>query len=594
MRPGTPTRRASYEFISDLACFPFEFVSQLLSDHFRTFQLPIVLFSCSLYEEEALQSCVATALDSLLMVYSRAIEKKKWKETFGDGHPLKQEAVPLLPSLLDAICADSERARTSALKWIKSLIYEADPEASSFLSSYVDHGQSSGNIELFQQKRTLNAYTKFVNIHEEGGSDMIKKEIDLRANELVQEFGLSEDVALAILIEFDFSLKASQLDLRKNLEAVLDSLGLLSYESLETTGTCEICYEEMEENNAFSIQCGHCFCQDCWLSVLKDASDQDCSRFSKVKCPQHDCRSRLLSNDIQDLDRQQYLKWKDAFIELFVRSDPLYGFCPGPDCNYVCISSNENCIPHSSSCEHCCTKFCFECGAEPHQPASCNQKKEWHRLLNSSSLWIKQNSKPCPGCQAPIEKNLGCNHMTCQICNTEFCWLCLERLRFHSEAHTCNRYEPGEDDDDEVGGRAVFLVNRYQAHADAEVFALKQYKAFPEHPTTWFITDDNYAVLHQAVSFLIEARQFLRNTYVMSFALRRQTSLLVEHECHQGALETLIERLSQLTELNLQRLYQENGEQYVMNHFKKISFYQLAIAKYMERILDFGSSTDIN
>ena len=128
----------------------------------------------------------------------------------------------------------------------------------------------------------------------------------------------------------------------------------------------------------------------------------------------------------------------------------------------------------------------------------------------------------------------------------------------------------------------------------AEVFALKQYEAFPENPTTWFITEDNYAVLHQAVSFLIEARQFLRNTYVMSFALRRQTILLVEHECHQGALETLIERLSQLTELNLQRLYQENGEQYVMNHFKKISFYQLAIAKYMERILDFGSSTDIN
>jgi len=65
--------------------------------------------------------------------------------------------------------------------------------------------------------------------------------------------------------------------------------------------------------------------------------------------------------------------------------------------------------------------------------------------------------------------------------------------------------------------------------------------------------------------------------------------MLAEYESHQGALEMLTERLSQLTELNLQRLYQEKGEQSVQNHFNRISFYRVSIASYMKRILDLES-----
>jgi hypothetical protein len=34
--------------------------------------------------------------------------------------------------------------------------------------------------------------------------------------------------------------------------------------------------------------------------------------------------------------------------------------------------------------------------------------------------------KFCPVCRSKIEKNEGCNHMTCLVCKYEFCWNCLE------------------------------------------------------------------------------------------------------------------------------------------------------------------------
>lgn len=42
--------------------------------------------------------------------------------------------------------------------------------------------------------------------------------------------------------------------------------------------------------------------------------------------------------------------------------------------------------------------------------------------------WIIDNTKKCPNCGNAIEKNKGCNHMTCK-CKYEFCWYCLEECK---------------------------------------------------------------------------------------------------------------------------------------------------------------------
>lgn len=47
-------------------------------------------------------------------------------------------------------------------------------------------------------------------------------------------------------------------------------------------------------------------------------------------------------------------------------------------------------------------------------------KFNWH---GTSEQWLQYFSVKCPGCRVPIEKNGGCNHMTCSRCQSHFNWL---------------------------------------------------------------------------------------------------------------------------------------------------------------------------
>ncbi len=57
-------------------------------------------------------------------------------------------------------------------------------------------------------------------------------------------------------------------------------------------------------------------------------------------------------------------------------------------------------------------------------PPPRNTGAETHRTMTL----IGRLTKPCPGCQTPVEKLGGCNQMLCLHCNTSFCWICMEEV----------------------------------------------------------------------------------------------------------------------------------------------------------------------
>ena len=59
----------------------------------------------------------------------------------------------------------------------------------------------------------------------------------------------------------------------------------------------------------------------------------------------------------------------------------------------------------------CGGNFCWGCREEAHRPVDCDTVRQWLTKNSAESEnmnWILANTKPCPKCKRPIEKNQVC------------------------------------------------------------------------------------------------------------------------------------------------------------------------------------------
>ena len=93
----------------------------------------------------------------------------------------------------------------------------------------------------------------------------------------------------------------------------------------------------------------------------------------------------------------------------------------------------------------CTFVYCIKCQKAAHAPAPCALIARWTEKNQSESEnanWLQVNTKPCPKCKRRIEKNNGCNHMTCSICRHGFCWICLGNWSTHDGSYyNCNKFQ---------------------------------------------------------------------------------------------------------------------------------------------------------
>eukprot|EP01063_Lacrimia_lanifica_P025824 TRINITY_DN3382_c0_g1_i2.p2 TRINITY_DN3382_c0_g1~~TRINITY_DN3382_c0_g1_i2.p2 ORF type:complete len:257 (+),score=83.63 TRINITY_DN3382_c0_g1_i2:1001-1771(+) len=215
-------------------------------------------------------------------------------------------------------------------------------------------------------------------------------------------------------------------------------------------------------------------------------------------------------------------------------------------------------------CRH---SFCFMCLHEAHTPAQCHMVRQWlnkEQEDKNTGNWILANTKPCPGCGTPIEKNEGCNNITCRSCGFSFCWVCEKEWSQHGTSwYQCNFYDANAEEEDlkrdtarQDLARYIHYYTRYANHDNSKYLEqriLTQTEAvMAEMQESSEGNLDTVEYLWEAALQLIRARETLKYTYVYAYYLEggAQKSLF---EYNQAQLEHNTELLSKMLEPKNQR-----------------------------------------
>lgn len=356
---------------------------------------------------------------------------------------------------------------------------------------------------------------------------------------------------------------------------------------------CGICFENVPCDGIKSAACGHPFCSTCWTGYI-GTSINDGPGCLMLRCPDPSCGAAVGQDMIDSLasdeDKEKYSRY---LLRSYIEDSKKTKWCPAPGCEYaVNFEAGDGNFDVNCLCSY---GFCWKCTEEAHRPVDCCTVAKWI-LKNSAESenmnWILANSKPCPKCKRPIEKNQGCMHMTCTPpCKFEFCWLCVGAWQDHGERtggfYACNRYEAARQEGvyDEAERRREMAKNslerythyyerwasnqssRQKALADLHQMQTVHLEKLSDLQCT---PETQLKFIVDAWMQIVECRRVLKWTYAYGYYLPEHEHAKKQFfEYLQGEAESGLERLHQCAEKELQQyLNPENKPPNNFNDFR--------------------------
>eukprot|EP01018_Ginkgo_biloba_P032064 Gb_09093 [translate_table: standard] len=357
-------------------------------------------------------------------------------------------------------------------------------------------------------------------------------------------------------------------------------------QSLPSVVMCNICMEDISQEEVTMMDCGHSFCNDCWTEYFIVKINEGQSR--RVKCMAHKCNAICDEDVIRKLvsskDPEEAERFERFLLESYIEDNNKVKWCPSiPNCG------NAIRVEGDAYCEIECTcgqQFCFNCLAEAHSPCSCLMWELWDKKCKDESEtvnWLTVHTKLCPKCHKPVEKNGGCNLVSC-ICGQAFCWLCggatgREHTWTSIEGHSCGRYKEDREKESEKAKRDlkryIHYQSRWKAHIDSLKLEVKQRESV--HATILALERKesgvrDYSWLTNGLQRLFRARRALSYSYPFAFhmfgddlfkdEMTAEERVLRQNlfEDQQQQLERTVERLSKFIE----GPFDEQSESHIM------------------------------
>lgn len=225
---------------------------------------------------------------------------------------------------------------------------------------------------------------------------------------------------------------------------------LLTQETIRQRGIteCPICSCTPSEQEFYSLLCNHIYCKSCLNKMLTQALRNRSTEI--LLCPDPSCRRHLTEQEIRDIasSREQLTTYASVALIESARRQNGFRQCPTPDCPYIFINDTNR--QTTFKCPCCTRLYCANCLLPHPQGTSCAQAQrdraasispDEQEAERATAAWKRVHTKQCPHCFKDIEKNQGCNHMTCNRqaggCGHEFCWICLRPW----SGRTCTYYQ---------------------------------------------------------------------------------------------------------------------------------------------------------
>lgn len=227
---------------------------------------------------------------------------------------------------------------------------------------------------------------------------------------------------------------------------------------MQSTRPCVACLDQRplaDFDQRFSRDCNHSQRQICIECVRQYAHIAITDRSNtNVRCPEANCTAQFEIDIIQYLladsnsQETQYKRdvhqFENHLSRKYIETLPQLIWCA-----HGCGGGSQVIDGDILRCNHCGEKTCVHHKIRWHTGMTCAEydlsltkgKKEI-----ATDRWLQTNTKQCPKCKAKIQKNGGCDHMTCGGCRYEFCWECLadyNRIRQNGNrlhAHYCKYY----------------------------------------------------------------------------------------------------------------------------------------------------------
>jgi len=213
----------------------------------------------------------------------------------------------------------------------------------------------------------------------------------------------------------------------------LNSMDIDEYEYIENKSvfSCQICFSEVQPGDGIILKnCSHKFCKDCITNIIKFALGPE------VNCPyisddHESCKEIIQDREVRCfISSENYNRHLERSLNLAELLNNFSYHCKTPNCiGWVEIRSKN---VKRFRCPACKKINCIPCEAV-HEHYTCFQYKALRNSQNQSSTFLinrmmkEKRIMKCPRCGILVEKNQGCNHMTCTKCHREFQWTGINR-----------------------------------------------------------------------------------------------------------------------------------------------------------------------